>query len=315
MPDWMDGTDIAFPNLGIYLHNVPQSFTIFGFRIAMYGVIIGIGVILAFMLVSKLAEADGLHSDDFYEAGLFILLFGIAGARLYYVAFSWDSYKNNLLSILNIRQGGLAIYGGVIAGILTMIIYAKVKKKNICHMLDVGIFGALVGQSIGRWGNFTNREVFGGYSDGLFAMRLPVEAVRNRDITADLAAHIAEGTNYIQVHPTFLYESVCNLILMGLMLLFRKKKAFHGEVVLWYLGGYGLIRFIIEGIRVDRLLIPGTNLAVSQCLSLGLLVFSVVVITVMRIRTKGQKVVMPSDGESEKAEKEETASEKKAEAK
>ena len=294
MPDWMDGTDIAFPNLGIYLHNVPKTIG----PIAMYGLLIGIGVILAFMLVSKLAEKDGLDPDDFYEGGLFVLIIGIIGARLYYVAFSWDSYKNNLLSILNIRQGGLAIYGGVIAGIVTIIVYAKIKKKNMFHMLDVGIFGALVGQIIGRWGNFTNREVFGGYSDGLFAMRLPIEAVRQRDITPELWAHVAEGTNYIQVHPTFLYEGACNLVLMCLMLLLRKKKAFDGEVCLWYLGGYGLIRFIIEGIRTDRLLIPGTNLAVSQCLSLGLLVFALVVITVGRIR-KGKNITKPISSKDE----------------
>ncbi len=289
MPDWMNDGDIAFPNLGIYLKNVLQEFSIGGLTIRLYGLIIGIGVILAFLLVSKLAESDGLESDDFYEAGLFILLFGIAGARIYYVIFQWDYYKNDLLSILNIRQGGLAIYGGVLAGILTMIIYAKVKKKNMRHMLDVGIFGALVGQIVGRWGNFTNREVFGGYSDGLFAMRLPINAVRGRDITQELWDHVAEGTNYIQVHPTFLYESFCNLVLLGLMLVFRKKKAFDGEVVLWYLGGYGLIRFIIEGIRVDRLLIPGTNLAVSQCLSLGLMIFAAVMSVAGRVKNPGKK--------------------------
>ena len=310
MPDWMDGTDIAFPNLGIYLHNVPKSFTIFGFRIAMYGLIIGIGVILAFTLVSKLAVIDGLNPDDFYEGGLFPLIFGIVGARTYYVIFSWDYYKDDLLSILNIRQGGLAIYGGVLVGSLTMIIYAKIKKKNLLHMLDLAMYGALVGLIMGRWGNFCNREVFGGYSDGLLAMRLPIEAVRQRDITPDLAAHIVEGTNYIQVHPTYLYESLSNLVLLCLMLIFHKKKAFDGECVCWFFGGYGLIRFIIEGIRTDRLLIPGTNLAVSQCLSLIFFIVSAVVIVVMRtrkMRERAEKVSAEAAGKTEEpaSEKEE----------
>lgn len=302
MPDWMDGTDIAFPNLGIYLHNVPKSFTVFGFRIAMYGLIIGIGVILAFTLVSKLAVIDGMNPDDFYEGGLFTLIFGIIGARTYYVIFSWDFYKDDLLSILNIRQGGLAIYGGVLVGSLTMIIYAKVKKKNLWAMLDLAMYGALVGLILGRWGNFCNREVFGGYSDGLLAMRLPIEAVRARDITPDLWAHVAEGTNYIQVHPTYLYESLSNLALLSLMLIFHKKKAFDGECVCWFFGGYGLIRFIIEGIRVDRLLIPGTNLAVSQCLSLVFFIVSAVVIVVKRagkMREKAEKVTAETEEKTE----------------
>ncbi|MBR1472127.1 MAG: prolipoprotein diacylglyceryl transferase [Lachnospiraceae bacterium] len=285
MPDWMNETDIAFPNLGIYLENVPKSFPVFGITIALYGVIIGIGVLLAFALISRLAKEEGLDPDDFYESGLFILFFGILGARLYYVAFSWDYYKNDPVSILNIRQGGLAIYGGVLAGILTMIIYCKVRKKNMFHMVDLGLYGALVGQIVGRWGNFTNREVFGGYSDGLFAMRLPIEAVRDRDISADLAAHIVEGTNYIQVHPTFLYESVCNLLLLCLMLLLRRRRAFDGERALWYLGGYGIIRFFIEGIRTDQLKFPGTELAVSQCLGLLLFLLSAVTAVILRVRT------------------------------
>ena len=114
-----------------------------------------------------------MNPDDFYDVGLYILIFGILGARLYYVIFSWDYYKDNLSSIFNIRQGGLAIYGGLIAGFATMIIYCIRKKKNMFAMMDVGVLGVLVGQILGRWGNFMNREAFGDYSDGLFAMRLP----------------------------------------------------------------------------------------------------------------------------------------------
>jgi phosphatidylglycerol:prolipoprotein diacylglycerol transferase len=284
MPEWMEDTAIAFPFLGIYLENVPKSFQIFGVTIALYGVIIGFGVICAFTLMAMVTKKDGNNPDDIYDAGMWILGFGLVGARLYYVIFSWDYYKNNLASIINIREGGLAIYGGVLAGLLTAFIWCRVKKKNLFAFLDIAALGVLTGQIIGRWGNFTNREVFGGYCANLFAMRLPIDAVRGRDISADLEAHIVEGTNYIQVHPTFLYESFSNLVLLILIIVFRKKKKFDGECILWYLGGYGIIRFFIEGIRTDQLKFAGTNLAVSQCLGMTLFIVSATLITFFRVR-------------------------------
>lgn len=295
MPDWMDGTSIAFPNLGIYLENVPKNISIFGFVIAYYGMIIGVGVVLAFMLITYTAKKDGQNPDDFYDMGLWALVIGVIGARLYYVAFSWDAYKDDLLSILNIRQGGLAIYGGVIAGIATAIIWCKIKKKNMFAMIDTGILGVLVGQILGRWGNFTNREVFGGYSDGLFAMRLPLEAVRQSDIPPELAATIKEGTNYIQVHPTFLYESFANLVLLVLIFTLRKFKKFNGEMALWYLGGYGIIRFVIEGIRVDQLKIPGTTIPVSQCLGGFLFAAAIIIDIVVRLRQVNTKKIQSEE--------------------
>lgn len=295
MPDWMDGTSIAFPNLGIYLENVPKNISIFGFVIAYYGMIIGVGVLLAFMLITYTAKKDGQNPDDFYDMGLWALVIGVIGARLYYVAFSWDAYKDDLLSILNIRQGGLAIYGGVIAGIATAIIWCRIKKKDMFAMIDTGILGVLVGQILGRWGNFTNREVFGGYSDGLFAMRLPLEAVRQNDIPPELAATIKEGTNYIQVHPTFLYESFSNLVLLVLIFTLRKFKKFNGEMALWYLGGYGIIRFVIEGIRVDQLKIPGTTIPVSQCLGGFLFAAALITDIVIRLRQVNTKKIQSEE--------------------
>ncbi len=292
MPDWMDETAIAFPNLGIYLENVPKSFSIFGFEIALYGVIIAVGVVLAFAIITRAAKKDGIDPDDFYDMGIWVLVFGILGARAYYVIFSWEYYKNDLLSILNIRQGGLAIYGGIIAGILTVIIWCRVKKKDMPAMLDLTFIGVLVGQIVGRFGNFTNREVFGGYTDNLFAMRLPVDAVRRRDISEELASHILEGTNYIQVHPTFLYESTLNLILLILVYNLRKYRKFKGELSLWYLGGYGIIRFFVEGIRTDRLKIPGTSLAVSACLGIGLFTAALAAEAVIRWKLKYKKNTM-----------------------
>ena len=287
MPDWMGDGDIAFPFLNIYLENVPKTFTVFGITIALYGLIIGIGMILAFVLVTHVAKKNGMDPDDFYDMGIWLIIFGIIGARIYYVIFSWDYYKNNLGEIINLRQGGLAIYGGVIAGFTALIVWCRVKKKSICRMGDVAFMGVLVGQIMGRWGNFTNREVFGGYCDNIFAMRLPISAVRSRDISEELASHIVDGTNYIQVHPTFLYESFYNLVLLSLIYIFFKKKAFDGEAILWYLGGYGIGRFIIEGIRTDRLLIPGTGLAVSQLLGISLFAVSLAIDIIVRVKKAG----------------------------
>ncbi|MCR4584109.1 MAG: prolipoprotein diacylglyceryl transferase [Lachnospiraceae bacterium] len=289
MPEWMDDTSVAFPNLGIYIKNLPDGFEIFGVTIKLYGVFIAIGVVIALTLISRLADTSGQDGDSYYDMAVVTLLCGVIGARLYYVIFEWELYKDAPLSVFNIREGGLAIYGGIIGGVIAIILYCKKKKYNTWQRLDTIFPGVLVGQILGRFGNFTNREVFGGYSNGLFAMRLPVNAVRARDITPELAEHIAEGSNYIQVHPTFLYESFCNLILLTLILVFGKKKAFEGEVLLWYMAGYGMIRFIIEGIRTDRLLIPGTGIAVSQALSLALILSAVILELVFR--TKQRKTV------------------------
>lgn len=262
--------DIAFPNLGIYLHNMPRGFSIFGFEITLYGVLIGIGMLAGILLAAHQAKVAGQNPDIIWDFAIYAIVFSIVGARLYYVAFEWDMYKDDLLSIFNTRQGGLAIYGGVIAAFLTLFIYARLKKQKPFWIMDACVPGLILGQAIGRWGNFTNREVFGEYTDNLFAMRLPIEAVRARDISENVASHIVEGTNYIQVHPTFLYESLWNVGTLVFLLLYRRHKKFEGELALYYLAGYGLGRAWIEGIRTDTLFIPGTTVPVSQVLAVVL---------------------------------------------
>lgn len=282
----MDIMDIDFPNLGIYLKNVPKSFEVFGFEIALYGVIIGIGVLLGILIAARVAKKTGQDPDLYWDFSLYAVVFSIIGARIYYVVFAWDQYKNNLLNIFNIRQGGLAIYGGVIAAFITLFVYAKLKKQNSFRMADTGVVGLILGQAIGRWGNFTNREVFGEYTDNLLAMRLPIEAVRSSDISESIAAHITDGVNYIQVHPTFLYESLWNLLILAILLLYWKHKRFEGEIALLYLGGYGLGRAWIEGIRTDQLFIPHSTVPVSQVLAVVLFIGAVIGDIVIRMRMK-----------------------------
>ena len=262
--------NISFPNLGIYLDHVGKSISIFGFSIAYYGMIIGAAILIGFLIATAEAKRTGQNPEDYLDMGIVGVIAGIAGARIYYVIFSWDLYKDNLLSIFNLREGGLAIYGGVIAAFLTLFIYARLKKQNPFWIMDACVPGLILGQAIGRWGNFTNREVFGEYTDNLFAMRLPIEAVRARDISENVASHIVEGTNYIQVHPTFLYESLWNVGTLVFLLLYRRHKKFEGELALYYLAGYGLGRAWIEGIRTDTLFIPGTTVPVSQVLAVVL---------------------------------------------
>ena len=286
MPDIMGKMDIAFPHLGVYLENVPKNFTIFGFTVAMYGVIIGLGFLVALLIIARVARWTDQNPDDYWDAAIYIIIFSIIGARIYYVFFAWDYYKDDLLSVFNIRNGGLAIYGGVIAGFITIFVYTRIRKKSFLLMGDTIMFGLVFGQVMGRWGNFTNREAFGEYTDGLFAMRLPVEAVRSGEITELMKAHMTEGTNYIQVSPTFLYESLWNICLFIILLLYCKHKKFDGEIILLYLGGYGLGRAWIEGLRTDQLIMHTTGLPVSQMLAIFLVVFAVVTDIIVRTRLK-----------------------------
>jgi phosphatidylglycerol:prolipoprotein diacylglycerol transferase len=227
-------------------------------------------------LSSKIAERTGQDPDTIWDLAASLIIFSIIGARIYYVIFMWDYYKDNPIQILNLRGGGLAIYGGIIAGAITLYVYCKRKKKSFPLILDTVIYGLLVGQILGRWGNFFNREAFGEYTDSLFAMRLPLDAVRGSDVTDVMRRNIEviDGTKYIQVQPTFLYESLWNVGVLLIMLWWRKYKKFDGEILLMYLFGYGVGRFWIEGLRTDSLMFFGTGLRVSQVLALMLVFVS-----------------------------------------
>lgn len=267
----MNDYSINFPNLGIYLDYVPKTLQIGGIKIAFYGIIIGIGMLLALLYVVKEAKRTGQNPDNYWDLFVWLIVFSIIGARIYYVVFFWDMFKDDFWSVFNIRNGGLAIYGGVIAGALTVVAYSQKRKLSFWQLVDTLVPGLLIGQIIGRYGNFTNREAFGGYTDGLFAMQLPISMVRQRDISADIAEHIVQGTNYIQVHPTFLYESLWNLGVFLIILAYKNKKKFDGELLAFYLIGYGVGRAWIEGLRTDQLLIPGIGLPVSQVLAVILI--------------------------------------------
>lgn len=268
--------DISFVNLGITIRNLRNSITVFGFPIAYYGIIIGLGMLAGLFVAQSDAKRRGQDPELYVDFAIYGIIFSIIGARIYYVIFDWDNYKDQLLQIFNTRAGGLAIYGGVIAAVMTLIIYTKIKKISFFSMADTAVLGLITGQIIGRWGNFFNCEAFGGYTENLFAMRIRKKLVDQSMISPDLVQNliVENGIEYIQVHPTFLYESLWNLVVLCFMLYYRKHKKFDGEMMWIYLLGYGLGRVWIEGLRTDQLILFGTGIAVSQALSLVLIVIS-----------------------------------------
>ena len=271
----MEYMDIRFPNLGIVFSHVGRYISVEGFHIMFYGIIIAAGFLVGLLIAQKEAKRTGQNPEMYLDYLICMMIPAIVGARAYYVIFSWDYYKEHPLDIINIRHGGLGIVGGVAAAIVVLLIFAKVRKQKAALMLDTMSMALLVGQIMGRWGNFFNREAFGGYTDGPLAMQIPLgyfeQTGRLGEIEqAGLLDHLVnvdvggQMLSYIQVHPTFLYEGLWNCLVLLVIFLYRKHKKFDGELLCIYLMGYGLGRFFIEGLRVDQLQIGHTGIAVTQ---------------------------------------------------
>lgn len=269
--------EIWFPHMGIEIKHLSRvAFQIFDFNIYWYGIFIGMGVILGVLFAMQEAKRTEQNPENYLDFMLYALVFIILGARLYYVLFSWEYFSQNPSQIFAIREGGLAIYGGIIGGILTGIVFCKIKKLSFWQMADTIAPSLVFGQALGRWGNFFNREAFGGYTDNFFAMRYQISQVQTNYLTPDILQNtvVENGVEYIQVHPTFLYESLWSLGVLAVLLLLRKHKKFHGQIFAVYFFGYALGRVWIEGLRTDQLLIGA--IPVSQALSAVLIVVSVV---------------------------------------
>ena len=251
-----------------------------------------LGILAGLYVAMWMAKKTGQNPDDYVNIALLGIVLGLLGARTYYVVFSWDYYKDHLNEILDFRGGGLALYGSLIGAVLAVLIYCRVKKLKIPLILDTACLGMVTGQIVGRWGNFFNREAFGGYTNNLLAMRLPLDAVRATEVTEQMREHaqVIDGITCIQVHPTFLYESLWNLAVLIVLVIITLKhlKRFHGEIFLGYLMLYGIGRFWIEGLRTDQLRFWGTQIAVSQVLAAILAVGSAVLILLIRSRNSSQ---------------------------
>ncbi len=280
--------EIWFPNLGIELQHVNRvAMTIFGMEIYWYGVFIGCGVLAALFLMMHIAKKTGQNPDHYLDVLMYALVLGIIGARIYYVAFSWENYQDDLMKIFALREGGIAIYGGVIGGVLAFYLYSKWKKLDFLTLTDTAAPGLILAQAMGRWGNFVNREAFGDYTDSFFAMRYQLEQIRLSDASTETLANVIyeNGVAYIQVHPTFLYESIWNLGVFALLIFFTWKKKFNGQVTALYFLAYGLGRIWIEGLRTDQL--QWNGIAVSQILSAILIVCAVVFLIVQSKKSTG----------------------------
>ena len=277
---------IIFPHLGIEIGYFPTSFSIGKFSIAYYGVIIAIAMIVAVLVIYRLAKKTNQSGDNYIDLAIIVIICGIIGARIYYVLFSLDYYKDNPGQIFNIRGGGLAIYGGLIAAFIAGYIVCRIKKISYLRVLDTALPGVVLGQCIGRWANFVNREAFGEYTDSLFAMQLRITEVNTDNVTETMIQNLVskDGVQYVQVSPTFLYESLWCLVVFVLIMIFRKYQRYNGEVALWYLGGYALGRAWIEGLRTDALYIGHSNIPVSQLLSIALVAGSFAILLINRVR-------------------------------
>ena len=270
MPTMMRDAAISFPMLGNLTLDFPASFTfsLFGheFTIYMYGIVMAIAFLAAVFYASKKAPKLGIKSDDVFSLVLWVLPLAIVGCRIYYVISEWDQFKDNLISILYIWEGGIAMYGGTIAGALTIIVWSKCKKIPFAATLDLGGSALILGQVIGRWANFVNREAFGYQTDIFCRMGLT-----------------QPGKETVYVHPTFLYESLWNLVGVFIINFYWYKKdhrKYDGQIFAFYVLWYGTGRAMVEGLRTDSLYIPGTNIRTSQlvaaCSALAALIFLLV---------------------------------------
>ena len=252
--------NITFPGLGLEFELSRSLFSIFGIDVYTYGLLIAIGVVLGFVYATRETQKQGISQDDFLNMFLIGVPAAIVCARLYYVIFSWESYKDNLIDIFNIRGGGIAIYGGVIGAAASILIYCKVKNLNAKKVFDILAVGLLIGQTIGRWGNFVNGEAFGGHTDLPWAMTIKQDG--------RLVAY--------SVHPTFFYESVLNALGILVLCLYKRKQAFDGEIFCGYMVWYGFSRMLIEGLRADSLYLGAFR--VSQVLSALLVITGLIII-------------------------------------
>ncbi len=292
-------TDIRFPNLGIVIHNLPKGISIFGFDIAFYGIVIAIGMLAGFWIAERQSKKNGITSDVLMDFALVAIICAVIGARLYYVVFHWTSFQDEPLQIINLRTGGLAIYGGILAAVLTAVIFCRLRKVSFGALADTSVFGLMVGQMIGRWGNFFNREAFGRYTDGLFAMQVDITSVHSEFTSSPaylstvyegrpealheiltIINNVKEvgGSLYYQVQPTYLYESLWLLLLLIGLLFFQKYKKFDGELIVLYMIGYGIGRFWIEGLRTDQLFLWNSTVPVSQFVSLFFVLIAIFIL-------------------------------------
>ncbi len=295
-------TTISFPGLGLEFDPI-REFSIGPLSVHLYGVIIGLGLILAAVYAMKRSEQFGLNEDLVLDGFLWIAPFAIVCARIYYCVFSWEMYADNPISALYIWEGGIAVYGSIIGAVIGILVFCKIKKIDVKTVLDLIAIAFLIGQFIGRWGNFFNREAFGAETDSFLRMGL------YNTFTGETTYH----------HPTFLYESVWNAVGFVILHFASKKRKYDGQIALSYVAWYGLGRAWIEGLRTDSLYIPGTSIRVSQLIAVASCAVAVLLLVynamkphdpqklfVNRVKARASETETTAPAEGEAAENTET---------
>ena len=283
----LEPNEIQFPELGWKFHIDPTAFSIGGIQIQWYGILITLGLILALVYALPRMKRFGLDADRTIDAVIGGVIGGIIGARLYYVLMRWDEYKGNWKEIINTRNGGLAIYGGIIGALLVGLIICKIRKIKMLPMLDITVIGFLIGQGIGRWGNFINQEAFGTNTDSFLGMTggtIQRTISDSMQMGGDMYKNGLDMLWEKPVHPCFLYESLWCLLGFVILAFWSKRRKYDGQLFLMYLTWYGAERFVVEGLRTDSLMLG--NIRVSQALSAVIFVVSVILQIVFYAKRK-----------------------------
>ena len=284
-------TQVSFPGLFDPVFNInPVAFTVFGREVRWYGLIICIGIILTVMNVARCAHKEGISTDDVLDYALWVVPIGIIGARAYYVLTSLSEY-DSFGEAIAIWNGGLAIYGGVIGGAIAAFIVSKVKKQNFLKIADAIGASVFIGQFIGRWGNFCNGEAFGTLEKIDFFGKTIATPGLEKSYFLRMLVNSDSTLGWESVHPTFLYESIWNLIgfLLVTFVIYNRKK-FDGQIILFYMSWYGFGRFFIEGLRTDSLYLGNTGIRISQLLALVTFIFGVTATVIMLTKAKKSKL-------------------------
>ena len=283
---------ILFPNLNLKFEHVGTGISVFGFEITFFGMILGFALLLGIMLTLLRAYHTGQSMDEYLDLSILVVPLSFIGARIYYMIFHLDSYQGAIWKTLMFREGGLEFYGALIVGVITILIYANIQKVSSGKLLDTAITGIAAGQILCTAGAYFNRECFGDYTDGLLAMQIPLDSVSYYAVTENMRKHIEviDGQRFIQVRPLCVAAFLWSIVVMAVVLLYNYRKKYDGELFLVYLQVYSLGRFLMEGARVDALIIPGNGWRVCRITAVVMIVISVLIM--LYIWTQNDKARM-----------------------
>ena len=309
---------VRFPNLGFLFEYEDRIFSVLGFDITIYGILMAVSLLIGLGMILLCARWQKLNLNLCLGASISALVGGVIGGRLYYIAFSWSQFSGKSWKILcDIRSGGISIYGAILGGVLVAALFCRLSRTSFWKMADLACMGILIGQIIGKWGSFFNRESFGEYVDNILSMQLPLTAVRAGEVTTTMRENLqmVDGVSCILVQPLFLYESLWCLLVLMLLMMHLRRRVFQGEIFLRYLAGYGLGRFVIQWMRTDKVFFPGTEIDVSLVISGVLFVLCTVIVTVKivmakkRARVRKRRIEKDYQAEQQAAEQRKNATE------